>query len=133
MRIASAAKAQYFCTDYCPRWRRRFQTCLNHCTLHLQLPCTGTGGILRRFVTVRKRSCGKVMFSQVCVKNSVHGGEVYTPWADTPLTDRHTPGKQTPHWLADRHLPPPCLLQRTVCILRECILVHDYFFFNLWR
>ena len=25
-------------------------------------------------VTVRKRSCGKVMFSEVCVKNSVHGG-----------------------------------------------------------
>ena len=24
--------------------------------------------------TVRKRRCGKVMFSQACVKNSVHGG-----------------------------------------------------------
>ena len=30
-------------------------------------------------ITVRKRSCGKVMFSQVYVKNSVHRGEVYTP------------------------------------------------------
>ena len=29
--------------------------------------------------TVCKRSCGKVMFSQACVKNSVHRGEVYTP------------------------------------------------------
>ena len=25
-------------------------------------------------ITVRKRSCGKVMFSQACVKNSVSGG-----------------------------------------------------------
>ena len=30
-------------------------------------------------ITVRKRSCEKVMFSQACVKNSVHRGEVYTP------------------------------------------------------
>ena len=35
-------------------------------------------------VTVRS-SCGKVMFSQACVKNSVHReGVVYTPQADTP-------------------------------------------------
>ena len=35
--------------------------------------------------TVRKQSCGKVRFSQACVKNSVHRGEVYTPpRADTP-------------------------------------------------
>ena len=25
-------------------------------------------------ITVRNSSCGKVMFSQVCVKNFVHGG-----------------------------------------------------------
>ena len=30
-------------------------------------------------VTVCKRSWGKVMFSQACVKNSVHKGGVYTP------------------------------------------------------
>ena len=41
------------------------------------------------FITVRKRSCGNVMFSQACVKNSVHRR----------------------------------LLQRTVRILLECILV----------
>ena len=29
-------------------------------------------------ITVRKQSCGKVMFSQACVKNSVHGGGVQT-------------------------------------------------------
>ena len=27
-----------------------------------------------RFITVRNSSCGKVMFSQACVKNSVRGG-----------------------------------------------------------
>ena len=32
-----------------------------------------------QIVAVRKRSCGKVMFSQACVKNSVYTGEVYTP------------------------------------------------------
>ena len=39
--------------------------------------CFFTGAIglhhLRIF-TVRKRSCGKVMFSEACVKNSAHGG-----------------------------------------------------------
>ena len=46
--------------------------------------------------TVRKSSCGKVMFSQACVKNSVHGGwVVYTPLAAPPP-------RQTPH------PPPPC-------------------------
>ena len=66
------------------------------------------------FITVRNSSCGKVMFSQACVKNSVRG-EVYTPpdtdpppgqtphlpdtaWADTPLDThpRHNPPRQTP-------------------------------------
>ena len=32
------------------------------------------------------------MFSQVCVKNSVHWG-VYTPWADTPSLCRHPSGQ----------------------------------------
>ena len=31
------------------------------------------------FITVRKRSCGKVMFSQACVKNSVHKEECPGP------------------------------------------------------
>ena len=30
-----------------------------------------------RFITVRSSSCGKVMFSLACVKNSVHGGGVH--------------------------------------------------------
>ena len=67
---------------------------------------------LRRYYYRPQRSCGKVMFSQACVKNSVHsggGGEVYPsmhwgrhPWADTPRRP----------------------LQRTVRILLECFLVH---------
>ena len=77
-----------------------------------------SGSIL--VVTVRKRSCRKIMLSQVCVKNSVHrGGEVYTslgrhpfPWADTPRAEtpldrpplgRHPHG-QTP---LGRHPPTP--------------------------
>ena len=47
---------------------------------------------LKPIFTVRNSSCGKVMFSQACVRNSVHGGrgEVYTYWADTPALDTHT-------------------------------------------
>ena len=54
--------------------------------------------------TFRNRSCGKVMFSQACVKNSVHRGreqrgEVYIPpWADTPPSsqaDTTTPPADT--------------------------------------
>ena len=53
-------------------------------------------------ITVRKLSCGKVMF-YAC--HSVHGEEVYTPLG--------------------RHPPPPRRpLQRMVRILLECILVH---------
>ena len=70
--------------------------------------------------TVRKRSCGKVMFLHLSVSYSVHGGRClpqcmlgYPPWAGTPSLGRH----------------PPCrrLLQRTVRILLECILVLIFF------
>ena len=45
--------------------------------------------LLWTIFTVRKRSCGKVMFSQMCAKNFVHRGrvEVYTP------RGRHPPGR----------------------------------------
>ena len=68
--------------------------------------CKQTLTCERSFITVRKRSCGKVTFSQVCVKNSVHEGGV-------------PPGQ------ADTHPPPPIRqpLQQTVDILLECILV----------
>ena len=52
---------------------------------------------LQIIISVRKRSCEKVMFSQACVKNSVHRGDCVSqhalgqtppgqtpPWADTP-------------------------------------------------
>ena len=78
--------------------------------------------VVHRIFTVRKRSCGKVMFSQACVKNSVHGGGVshdalgqtpppparcmlgYThPWADiprahTPPPDGHCNGRYASYW-----------------------------------
>ena len=81
-------------------------------------------------ITVGKRSCRKVMFSQACFKNSVLRGEVYTPvdqtppcqggvyspsvgppgqthplgrhpWADTPTSGRHPSVRQTPLPQAD--------------------------------
>ena len=74
------------------------------------------------------------MFSQACVKNSVHTGVVYTPlgrhptWADTPRPD--TP--QGRHPQADTPAPPPRRrLQRTVRILLECILVLKNYFIYL--
>ena len=72
----------------------------------------GGGGV--RLFTVRKRSCRKVMFSQACVKNFVHRGrgEVYTPQGDTPSP---WPGRHPP--------PGRRLLQRTIRILLDCILV----------
>ena len=45
-------------------------------------------------VTVPKRSCGKVMFSQASFILST-GGEMYTPREDTPPLGRHPLG-QTP-------------------------------------
>ena len=47
-----------------------------------------------------QRSCGKVMFSEACVNNSVHAG-IHTPLVRHPLF-RHPP-KQTPHG----QTPPP--------------------------
>ena len=108
---------------------------------------------LYNIITVRKRSCGKVMFSQACVKNSVHrAGDVHPPWADTPFpwadtpfpwADTPFPWADTPSPLADnprvdtpspgqtpprqtppgRHPPGRRVMQRTVHILLECILV----------
>ena len=60
-----------------------------------------------------QRSCGKVIFSQACVKNSVHtGGGVSLsacwdtpPWADTP-PGRHPPGQTPPGQITPRQTPP---------------------------
>ena len=69
--------------------------------------------------TVRNSSYGKVMFSQVSV--CPQGGGVH-PLGRDPPPDRRSyaetpPSGQTPHLIGRRPL------QRTVCILLECILV----------
>ena len=65
---------------------------------------------LQVILTVRNSSCGKVMFSQACVKNSVHRGGINPPRLTPP---RHThnphptmgrPPSQT-HTPLGRHLP----------------------------
>ena len=53
------------------------------------------------FVTIRKPSCREVIFSQACVKNSVHGGRCTPPWQTTHMVD--IPPKQTPPCA---HTPP---------------------------
>ena len=53
-----------------------------------------------------QRSCGKVMFSQACVKNSVHGGGGHA-WQGMP------------HWQILRDT----VNERAVRILLECVLV----------
>ena len=65
-----------------------------------------------RIFTVRNSSCGKVMFSQACVKNSVQG-VVYTPVGAPPGIQpradplgRHHPG-QTPPPPRQTQPPPP--------------------------
>ena len=87
------------------------------------------------------------MFSQACVKNSVHRGEVYTPM-DTnsgQTSSRQTPPSgQTPplgkHPLGRHHhprqTPPPSIrwqLQQTVRILLQCILVWHNFCQKLYE
>ena len=68
---------------------------------------------LKRFITVRNNSCGKVMFSQVSVcprRGGIHslGRRQTPPRADTAL-GRHPPSRRP--------------LRREVPILLECILV----------
>ena len=93
--------------------------------------------------TVRNSNCGKEMFSQVFVKNSVHGGCIPActwadthPWANTP--PGQTPLGQTPGppWAGTPPCPVPARihptrlpLQRTIRILLECILVLK----NFWE
>ena len=65
---------------------------------HLEKTCISCPVIF----TVRNISCGKAMFSQACVKNSVHSG-VY-PRADTPLGRHPHPRADT---LLGKHPAPP--------------------------
>ena len=70
--------------------------------------------IPKYIITIRNSSCGKVMFSQACVKNSVHGGGAVHPlgrhpWADIPLYTHPSQAHSPPE-----HTPKGWLLQRTV-------------------
>ena len=120
----------------------------------------GEGRQQKPIITVRKRSCGKIMFSQVCVKNSVHKGRgIHPPSRHTSPLGRHTPQadiprantpridtlRQTPlsrHSPSQADTPSPGqtspwtdegrrLLQQMVRILLECILVWQDFCRNL--
>ena len=70
-----------------------------------------------KIFTVRNSSCKKVMFSQACVKNYVHGrsrdgvylwvqggvhplGRHTCPWADTPSRDGHCSERYASYWNA---------------------------------
>ena len=91
------------------------------------------------FLIARNSGCGKVMFSQACVKNSVRGVYASMQWAEgvsaSGSRDVHPPGHTPP-----RQTPPdiPCPwantswadtprqrwpLKREVRILLECIIV----------
>ena len=54
-------------------------------------------------VTVRNSNCRKVMFSQACVKNSVHGGGVY----------QHALGQTPMPLVRHPHTPAQCMLGYT--------------------
>ena len=90
-------------------------------------------------ITARNEVWGKVIFSEVCVKNSVHGGVCLSAcWdttprdqAGTPPRTRYPPGPGTPP-PQTRHPPEQSMLGDTVNewvvrILLECILVIKVF------
>ena len=121
--------------DFIPYRKRLMPSIFSPVALGPIYKCLHFDFMPKHLITVRKWSCGKVMFSQACVKNSVHRGGGCTPPRQTPPLDRH-PGQTTP-WadtpLVDtpwantppgRH--PPSIrrpLRRSVRILPECILV----------
>ena len=84
-------------------------------------------------ITVRKRSCGKVMFLHLSVSHSVHKGGVCLSacWDTHTSPGRHPPARhppgQTPsldrHPTGQTHTPSRRPLQWTVRILLECFLV----------
>ena len=95
-------------------------------------------GVKMIYITVRKRSCGKVMFVHLSVIRFMVGGVhspgrhppgLTPPWADIPL-GRHTPLNRHHRYETTAGWP----LQRTVHILLECIIVHLSFtvFVDLW-
>ena len=60
----------------------------------------GTAILREQIFTVRNSSCGKVMFSQACIKNSVHRGDM-----SASGSGGCTPPRQTPTPSRQRHPP----------------------------
>ena len=70
------------------------------------------------------------VFTSMCQEFCSQGGGVHqAPWADTPPGQTH-PGQTPP---PDRHPPGRRLLQWTVRILLECILVSRYLLVISWN
>ena len=87
-------------------------------------------GAKRQFCYRPQRIYGKVIFSQACVKNSVHGGVsvsvhagIHTPPEAHPREAHTHTQKHTPRWS----------LQRTVRILLECFLVLCFCLHSWWK
>ena len=68
-------------------------------TLQWKTKCKEPGP---QIFTVHKRSCGKVMFSQACVKNSAHGRGGTPPSQPDPLlqADDYCSGRYASYWNA---------------------------------
>ena len=62
-------------------------------------------------ITVRNSSCGKVMFSQACVKNSVHSGGVCRQTTHGQTSPPRRPLQQTVHILLEWILGLQCLFK----------------------
>ena len=87
-------------------------------------------------IHARKRSCGKVMFSQACVSHSVHRRGCHIPLKpDTPPGTRHPPPErtwdQTESDIIPLPPPPPQPQRWTVRVLLKCFLVGSYKLQNL--
>ena len=76
-----------------------------------------------------RRSWGKVIFSEACVKNYVHGGWYPSmPWGSASVHAGIPPGAGTPQGAGSQTPQEQCMLgdtanKRVVSILLECILV----------
>ena len=67
--------------------------------LHMTVVIIGVNDLLLcyLFISARNSSCGKVMFSQACVNNSVHGGVCHRNAGIHTPPDRHPPRQTHPH------------------------------------
>ena len=66
-----------------------------------------------------QRSCGKVIFSQACVKSSVHGGRGVSASVDAGIhpLGRHPPSKHPPRQTPLGRHPPLCRPPRQTSLL----------------